>query len=79
MLFDQIKALLQNELPSAQVDMSDPTASGNHFEATIVSPAFEGRSRIDRHRMVLDLLKQHFDQSLHAFTFKTLTPEEFKK
>jgi stress-induced morphogen len=79
MLFDQIKNLLQSELPEAVVTMSDMNGAGNHFEATIVSVAFVGRSRLDRHRLVLDLLTKHFDQSLHAFTFKTLTPEEFKK
>jgi BolA protein len=47
-----------------------------HYHIRIVSTAFEGRSRIDRHRMVQALLAPEFESGLHALQLRTLTPAE---
>jgi BolA family transcriptional regulator, general stress-responsive regulator len=51
----------------------------SHFRVEIVSPAFEGQSRIARQRLVYQVLKDEFDAGLHALALTTLTPEEDKK
>ena len=49
-----------------------------HYKLTIVSPLFEGQSRIDRQRMVMDLLKEEFKTGLHALEIKAQAPSEQK-
>lgn len=51
--------------------------SETHYKILIVSSIFVGKSRLDRQRVVNDLLKQEFESGLHALTQKTLTPEEW--
>lgn len=47
-----------------------------HFKVTIVAKAFEGKSRVARHRMVNDLLQEELKAGLHALAIKALTPAE---
>ena len=54
------------------------TGDGAHFEATIVSPAFEGKRLIARHQLVYAVLGDRMRDEIHALSMKTLTPEEFK-
>ena len=50
---------------------------GQHFYATIVSAAFEGRSRVQRHQLVYAALGERMRAEIHALSMKTLTPQEF--
>ncbi len=50
---------------------------GRHFFATIVSPEFEGQSRIGRHQIVYRALGDRMREQIHALSMKTLTPSEF--
>jgi BolA protein len=47
-----------------------------HYKLTIVSPLFEGQSRLDRQRMVTNLLKEEFSSGLHALEIKAKAPSE---
>ena len=47
-----------------------------HFRLDIVSAAFEGKSRVERHRMVNDLLGEAFERGLHALAIKARAPGE---
>lgn len=47
-----------------------------HFRIEIVSAAFAGKSRIERHRMVNTLLADELAGSVHALQLATLTPDE---
>jgi BolA protein len=47
-----------------------------HFRVHIVSPAFEGKSRIDRHRMVNTTLAAELAGTVHALAVKAQTPDE---
>ena len=49
---------------------------GQHFEATIVCPDFEGKSLIQRHKMVYSALGDKMKSEIHALSMKTLTPAE---
>ena len=48
----------------------------SHFRIEVVSTAFEGRSRVDRQRMVYDVLAEELSGGVHALSLKTLTPGE---
>ena len=47
-----------------------------HFRVYIVSPAFEGKSRIERHRMINATLTAELAASVHALAIKALAPGE---
>ncbi len=47
-----------------------------HFRVVVVSPAFEGRSRLDRQRMVHAVLEAELADDIHALSLKTLAPAE---
>ncbi|MGP9813146.1 BolA family protein [Rhodopseudomonas sp. NSM] len=50
--------------------------SESHFRVNIVSGAFAGKSRIDRHRMVNDLLAAELAGGVHALALKAKAPGE---
>jgi acid stress-induced BolA-like protein IbaG/YrbA len=52
---------------------------GQHFQALIVSPAFAGRSRVQRHQLVYAALGERMREEIHALSMQTLTPEEWKR
>ena len=52
---------------------------GTHFEATIVSAAFEGKSMLAQHQMVYAALGDRMRAEIHALSMKTLTPDAWKK
>lgn len=54
------------------------TGDGAHFEAVIVSAAFEGKRPIARHQLVYAALGDRMRDEIHALSMKTLTPQEFK-
>jgi len=47
-----------------------------HFRVHIVSRAFEGKSRVERHRMINTILADDLAGRVHALTLKALTPGE---
>nr|WP_308632523.1 BolA/IbaG family iron-sulfur metabolism protein [Massilia sp. YIM B02763] len=51
---------------------------GQHFTAVIVSPAFAGKNRIQRHQVVYAALGDRMREEIHALSMKTLTPEEYQ-
>ena len=50
---------------------------GQHFQAVIVSGAFEGRNRVQRHQLVYKALGDRMREEIHALSMQTLTPEEW--
>lgn len=74
---NQIKALLEQNLPGATVDVSGD--DGVHFEAVVVSDAFAGKSLVQRHRLVYSALGERMsNQDIHALAIKTYTPEDWR-
>ena len=47
-----------------------------HFRVEIVSAAFEGKSRIERHRMINALLADELSGRVHALAIGARTPAE---
>jgi stress-induced morphogen len=52
--------------------------SETHFKVLVVSPAFEGRSLIDRHRAVNAALAEELKNGVHALTIRALTPAQWE-
>jgi BolA protein len=49
---------------------------GGHFAVHIVSPAFAGKSLVQRHRMVYEAMGDLMQQEVHALSIKSETPNE---
>ena len=47
-----------------------------HFRIDVVSRAFEGKTRVERHRMVNGILAQAFGRGLHALAIQARAPGE---
>lgn len=70
---------LQKELEATHVELEDMSdGCGAKFKCLIVSKKFEGKGLLDRHRMVNSVLAEEL-KDIHAFTQKTLTPEQWEK
>jgi BolA protein len=53
-----------------------PGTGESHFSVLIVSGDFSGKSRVDRHRIVNDLLRDELRDGVHALAIKALAPGE---
>jgi acid stress-induced BolA-like protein IbaG/YrbA len=74
---DQIAELISQGMDNATVKvMSD---DNTHFEAIIVSDAFDGMRPIARHQLVYKTLGELVGREIHALSLKTLTPAEAAK
>jgi len=70
----QIDAWIRDGMACSHLAVS---GDGRHFEATIVSSAFAGLSRVQRQQRVNAVLSPHFATGvLHALSMQCLTPEE---
>jgi len=54
------------------------TGDGQHFEAVVISKAFAGKNRVQRHQMVYQTLGDRMRAEIHALSMKTFTPQEWQ-
>lgn len=70
---EEIARRIKARLPDAEIQFTDLAGDGDHWQATIISSAFSGLSRIKQHQLVYDAIGQDMGTTLHAFSFKTVT------
>jgi stress-induced morphogen len=70
---DDLKARIEASIPDARAEVEDLTGGGDHFRAIVVSPAFDGLSRIEQHRLVYDVFGAEVGGPIHALSLKTTT------
>lgn len=71
MTTDQIHQTLANHFVGAQIEVIDMTGGSDHIQVYIKSPLFEGKSRIQRHRMVMDLFSSELNSGeIHALSIQ---------
>ncbi|MCJ2056529.1 BolA family transcriptional regulator [Methylobacterium sp. J-048] len=82
-----MEAKLRTELAPAHLDVIDEShlhaghsgarpGGETHYRLDIVASAFEGKSRVERHRLVNALLDDAFKRGLHALALRARTPAE---
>jgi stress-induced morphogen len=74
----ELERMVAAALPGARVSARDLTGGEDHYELTVISEVFEGRSLVERHRMVYGPLAEPLKGPLHALVLKTFTPKEAK-
>jgi len=67
----EIESHIKEAMPDALVEIQDLAGDGNHYSATITSSQFNGKSKIQQHKMVYDSLKGKMGNELHALAIKT--------
>ena len=73
---DSLTALIRRDLPDAQVEIVDRTGTMDHFNVTVRSKAFAGRTLIEQHQLVYGALRAALkDGRVHAVELKTLVSE----
>ena len=72
---EQLRGYIEQGLACTELQVS---GDGQHFEALIVSVAFQGKSRVQRHQLVYAALGDRMRQEIHALSMRTLTPEEWQ-
>ncbi len=72
---EHIKDYIQQGLECDHVNVE---GDGRHFEAVIVSKAFEGKGLLQQHKLVYQVLGDRM-QNIHALSMKTFTPEQWTK
>lgn len=86
---ERMAAALKAAFENAEIDIQDDSAKHaghagaapggqTHFRVRIIAAAFEGLSRVERHRRVNAALKGEFDAGLHALALTALAPGEVR-
>lgn len=75
---DDVERLIEANLEGAEANVRRARGDhdDDHLAATVVSPAFEGVSLVDQHKMVYDALGDHMTRDVHALELKTYAPAE---
>ncbi len=73
---EDIAARIRASLPDARVELKDLTGTEDHWQATVVSTAFVGKSLIERHRLVMAALAAEMKGPIHALTLEVRAPDE---
>ena len=69
---DEVKTRIEAAIPGAQADVE--SADEVHFSAMVRATAFDGLSRVQQHRLVMDVFSAELGGSIHALALKTEVP-----
>ncbi len=77
---DQLRSRLETLSPGTLAQVRDMTGTLDHYQALVVSPAFDGKIMIEQHRLVFKLFQTEIDSGeVHALTLKTYSPAQYEK
>ena len=80
----QIQEIIFNQIQIDKLDITDQThqhsthaqSNGLHIKMNIVSKDFEGKTLIERHRLIYGILGSMMKKEIHALSISAKTPEE---
>ena len=67
----EIENYIKEAMPDALIEIQDLAGDGNHYSATVISSAFNGKSKIEQHKIIYNSLKGKMGNELHALALKT--------
>jgi stress-induced morphogen len=68
---DTLRSRLLAAFPDAQIEVTDLTGTSDHFQAVVVTRAFEGKTRVEQHKMVYAALGELMNGAIHALALTT--------
>jgi stress-induced morphogen len=73
---DALTTLIRAGIPDAEVAIADRTGTMDHFNVTVRSQEFRGKTLIEQHQLVYEALKAALkDGRIHAVELKTIVAE----
>ena len=70
---EELEKYIKESIPDSTVIIEDLRGDGDHYNATVISKSFEGKTKIEQHKMVYDSLNGKMGNELHALMLKTKT------
>ena len=67
----EIERLIKESIPDSIIEIQDLAGDGNHYSATVISSLFNGKTKIEQHKIVYASLKGKMGNELHALAIKT--------
>jgi len=68
---NEILTMIMNAFPDATLELKDIAGDNNHYSAKIISKTFNGKSKVEQHKMVYKALKGKMGNELHALVLTT--------
>ncbi len=69
----EIERLVKTAIPDAVIVLVDTAGDMDHYSITVASAAFNGKTRVAQHKMVMDALGGNMGTKLHALAITTKT------
>tara|TARA_B100001029_G_C14663280_1_gene235565 strand:- start:29 stop:253 length:225 start_codon:yes stop_codon:yes gene_type:complete len=69
---EKIKQCITDAIPDSIVKIEDLKGDGDHYSAIVKSKSFNGKTRVEQHKMVYDAFKGKMGSELHALKLKTI-------
>ena len=69
---NEISTMIMTAFPDAALELKDIAGDNNHYSAKITSKTFNGKSRVEQHKMVYKALKGKMGNELHALALNTM-------
>ena len=69
---NKLEAMIKESFPDATIILEDTAGDNNHYSAKICSKFFNGKTRIEQHKMVYRALKGKLGNELHALALETM-------
>jgi BolA family transcriptional regulator, general stress-responsive regulator len=85
---ERLRVVLEQALSPAALEVQDDShlhaghagaREGRHFSVRVVSPVFDGLSRVARHRLVYDAARSLIAEGIHALAIDARTPAEAQR
>jgi len=72
MTADDIRTMIRDAIPDAEIEITDLAGDGDHYAARVTSASFAGLSRVKQHKSVYDALGGRMGGVLHALQLTTV-------
>ncbi|WP_136689016.1 BolA family protein [Halorhabdus amylolytica] len=73
----EVESRIEAAIDDAEATVTHPRPNDTeHLAATVVSPAFDGKSLVEQHELVYDALEDAMTTEIHALKVTTRTPED---
>ena len=73
---EQLEGRIQSGIPNSSVKAKDLTGGGDHWQVTVISDVFEGKSLVQRHQMIYQAVGDWMKQQVHALSISAETPKK---
>jgi len=69
---NEITKMIREAFPDAEIKIEDLAGDENHYSATVKSKIFNGKNKIEQHKLVYKALKGKMGNELHALQLNTI-------